>query len=257
MRAGILLLAPIGLSACAGLDLPEAAAPCELRFSADRCGAIADRAATDLDLPLETITGLSLLPVPEPEGLRLGGPPILVRVHLADGTARDTQINCPGISASYNPPCMVDPAVRPSSVTIGGYRDTPCLDPDCTAVATPYPSIDPLAAAAAVPIQVELMEIPIEQVGRYEVPVGVGSVPNGILSEASFGLVDPWPDGVSIDGASIFLDVRSQEPDGRPFDNYYLHGWRQGVERVEAVLVFDVLRFRPGAVLEVRDLVVR
>jgi hypothetical protein len=62
---------------------------------------------------------------------------------------------------------------------------------------------------------------------------------------------------VSIEGAYVLLDVRSMEPDGRPFDNYYLHGWREGLERVEAVLVFEVRRFEPGAVLSIEDIVVR
>ena len=53
------------------------------------------------------------------------------------------------------------------------------------------------------------------------------------------------------------IEVRSLEPDGKPFDNYYLHGWRGGVESVEAFLIFDVLWFRPGADLAIRDVVVR
>jgi hypothetical protein len=32
-----------------------------------------------------------------------------------------------------------------------------------------------------------------------------------------------------------------------------VHGWRKGVERVRAILRFDVLWFRPGATLELRD----
>jgi hypothetical protein len=252
-----IVLAAIAMGGCAGLRLPEAPAPCELRYSADRCAAIADRVATDLAVPVESITGLTLLPAPEADGPRLGGPPIHLRVHLADGTAHETQIRCPGISAMYNPPCMDDPALRPSSVTIGGYRDVPCLDAECTAVATAHPDIDPAAVAVADPIVVERMDVPIDRVGSYEIPVGTGSLPNGILSEASFRFVDDWPDAVSIEGAYVLLDVRSMEPDGRPFDNYYLHGWREWVERVEAVLIFEVRRFKPGAVLSIEDILVR
>jgi len=39
--------------------------------------------------------------------------------------------------------------------------------------------------------------------------------------------------------------------------NIYEHGWREGIEGVEAVLVFDVFRFEPGATLSIRDVVVR
>ena len=53
------------------------------------------------------------------------------------------------------------------------------------------------------------------------------------------------------------INLRSLEPDGKPFQNYYDHGWRPGVERVEAVLVFDVLWFEKGAVLAIHDIEVR
>ncbi len=53
------------------------------------------------------------------------------------------------------------------------------------------------------------------------------------------------------------VEIRSLEPDGKPFQNVHEHGWRDGLERVEAVLVFDVKRFDPGATVEVRDVVVR
>ena len=53
------------------------------------------------------------------------------------------------------------------------------------------------------------------------------------------------------------IELRSLEPDGKPFQNYYDHGWRPGVERVEAILVFDVLWFEKGAILDIRDVVVR
>ena len=53
------------------------------------------------------------------------------------------------------------------------------------------------------------------------------------------------------------INLRSLEPDGKPFQNYFDHGWRPGIERAEAVLAFDVLWFKTGAVLDIRDIVVR
>ena len=100
------------------------------------------------------------------------------------------------------------------------------------------------------------MDVPIDHTGAYEVRVGEGSLPNGILTRTSFELADDWPDHLTITGLSIYLEVRSLEPGGKPFDNYYEHGWRAGTERVGAFLVFRVSRFKPGAVLEVRDVVV-
>lgn len=68
-------------------------------------------------------------------------------------------------------------------------------------------------------------------------------------------LVDSWPADLTIlDG--VRLEVRSLD-DGKPLMNIYEHGWRKGVEPVEAFLVFDVFRFEPGATLSIRNVVVR
>ena len=93
--------------------------------------------------------------------------------------------------------------------------------------------------------------------GAYEVPLGEVSLPNGIATVASFEFAEPWPLDVSLGQGVAQFDLRSLEPDGKPFQNYFDHGWRPGVERGEAVLTFDVLWFKKGAVLDIRDVVVR
>jgi hypothetical protein len=231
--------------------------PCSVKFSEERCEAMAERAANDLDVPFDIVEALTILPDPEPDAMRLGGPPVYLRVQLADGTARETVIHCPGISAAFDPSCMDDPKLRPASATISGYRDVPCADDEGQYCATPHPAIDPDAADAADPIMIDRIDVPIDHEGDYDVHLAQGSLPNGILTEASFAFVVGWPDDVTLPDGRVLLDVRSLEPDGRPFDNYYLHGWREGVERVEAVLVFTVARFEPGAVLSIADVVVR
>ena len=100
------------------------------------------------------------------------------------------------------------------------------------------------------------MTVPIDHVGPYEVVIGAATLPNGILTEATFGFGDDWPDGVSIADASVRLEVRSKA-DGRPIVNIYEHGRVDGVEPVDAVLVFDVDDFDPGASLHIRNVVVR
>ena len=67
----------------------------------------------------------------------------------------------------------------------------------------------------------------------------------------------PWPDDVALTDGQAFIQIRSLEPGGKPFENYYTHGWRPGVERVEAFLVFNVLWAAPGAKLSIADVVVR
>jgi hypothetical protein len=225
-------------------------APCVARFSPERCEAMAERVAGDLGVERTAIGGLTILPDRDPDQTYFGARPIYLEIAMADGSVQAAEINCPGISSSYVPSCMDDPALQATSATTNGYRDTPDD-------ATPLPSIDPGTAAMATEIHVPRLDIPINAVGRMEIQVGVGALPNGILSEAEFGFVDDWPSDLSIVDAMVSLYVRSLEPGGNGFDNYYLHGWRPGVERVEAVLVFDVGRFEPGAVLSVRDVVVR
>ena len=85
--------------------------------------------------------------------------------------------------------------------------------------------------------------------------LGEASIPNGLLTTAEFQLVDAWPPDLSIADGRVTLEIRSQ--DGKVIWNIYEHGWREGIEGVEAVLVFDVIWFEPGAKLSVQDVVVR
>lgn len=234
-------------------------------YDAARCALILDVVAQEAGVPRDEVIAILIVPEPTPEvqldgtvilQTRSGGPPLVVDAQLADGTVTRTS-RCGGISAAHVPVCMEQPRLQASSVTLGGYRDVPCFDEDGQVCATPQPPIDPTAAAAAEPIAIDRVDIPIDHDGAYEIRLGAGSLPNGILTEASFAFVDDWPDGVVILSGGALLDVRSLEPDGKPFDNYYLHGWREGAERVEAVLVFEVARFEPGAVLSIEDVVVR
>lgn len=267
-----MLVIPLGAALLVGAcsRQPVGAAPtpqpCAALFPAARCEAMLDRVASELGVPGEDIAAMDVLPDPTPEvrdGMvilqaRSGGPPVYVRATLADGNQRDVLIGCGGISAAYDPACMDDPHLIAYSITGpgGGYRDLPCATEDGGGCATPLPNIDPSAVAKAEPVRLDRLVIPIGHLGRQEVVIGDGSLPNGVLTEASFTFVDDWPTGLSLSG-DVFLDVRSLEPDGRPFDNYYTHGWREGIERIEAVLVFEVRRFDPGAVLAIRDVVVR
>jgi hypothetical protein len=107
------------------------------------------------------------------------------------------------------------------------------------------------------PLRVARLDIPIDHTGRYGVPIGEARLPNGILTDADLALVESWPAGVSILDGGVGLEIRSLDDGGAPIRNIYEHGWRPGTERVQAVLVFDVAHFDPGATLGVKDVVVR
>jgi hypothetical protein len=221
---------------------------------------LTDEAAARSGRTRDDVTAIDIVYIPMARDGNLitrSGGGFNVRLTLSDGTTRDAMM-CGGVSMS--PACSdVQQLVARSSVAEGGgYHDVPC--PDGAAphtCGTPLPTLEPAAEAAARQLSVRRFPIPIDRVGPYEVSLGEASLPNGIATMASFEFADDWPLNVSLQEGVAQINIRSLEPDGKPFQNYFDHGWRPGVERVEAVLVFDVLWFEKGAVLDIRDVVVR
>jgi hypothetical protein len=261
-----MLVVVAGCDAIAGIFPGPASTPqpCGQVFNAVRCLAMTDAAASQLKTRRDDVVSLEILPEPTPEvrdgvtilQTRGGAAPIDLRVTLADGTTRQVSM-CGGIPSG--PACMDDPQLTAGSMTgpNGGYRDVPCAGEPPDGCPTPFPSFEPKTVAAAKPLTIAELAIPIDHEGPYEVSLGEGSLPNGVLTEASFTFAVPWPDDVSLTDGQAFIQVRSLEPGGKPFENYYTHGWHPGIERVEAVLVFNVLWAAPGAKLGIRDVVVR
>jgi hypothetical protein len=228
--------------------------PCGQVFNAVRCLAMTDKAAFQLHTTREDITAIVVVPEPTPEvregvtilQTRSGGPPIDLLVTLADGTIHQTTLFCVGVNTE--PACVDDPHLDAHSISLdGGFFDR-------TADATPVPSGAPDALAEATELRVDRLDIRIDHTGPNEVVLGEAWLPNGLLTEADFALVDDWPADITILDGGVSLEVRA---DGRPIQNIYEHGWREGTELVEAVLVFDVFRFDPGAKLSIQDVVVR
>jgi hypothetical protein len=246
-----------GCEAVAGLTPPATPRPCEQLYNARRCLAMADDATAFSEKTRDDVASIVILPDPTPEigpdGVILqttSGSPIYIRVVMRDGTTRDTHV-CVGVSGG--PACVDAPSSWDTDADLigSGYHDVP-------EGATPVPSIDPAIAGGGVSIDVPTRTIVIDHTGPYEVPLGTGSLPNGLLTEATYRLADPWPVDVTFaPDATPRLELRSLEPDGKPFSNAYEHGWRDGLERIEAVMVFEVKRFDPGATVEVRDVAVR
>ena len=172
---------------------------------------------------------------------------------FADGSTHDAQL-CGGIG--IGPECTDDPQLLATSVT-GGYLDVPCTGEGPVGCATPLPTFEPAAKAAAVPLTIPEQTITIDHLGPQEVKLGDATLPNGVLTDASFAFAGGWPVDVALRDGRGRLDVRSSEPGGKPFENHYTHGWHPGTERVGVFLVLDVLWFEPGAQLSIRNVVVR
>ena len=250
---------PLGWFAIAGLlagacsMLPSAAEDrlpksCIVVYSAARCEAMTDIVAADIGKNRDDVASVAIVPDAPPEGVHLGaGWHIRVRLGLKDGSAHDMLV-CGGVLREAA--CQDDPRLEVRSALSGGYRDVP-------EGSTPIPAIQDAAAADAEAIALDTLSIPIDGLGEREVALGEGSLANGVWAEGTVEFAEPWPDDLALRDAVVLLEVHSLERDVRPFENAYVHGWRPGVERIRAVLRFDVLWFRPGANLELRNVSVR
>jgi hypothetical protein len=209
-----------------------------------------DYVASQLGTTREQIASLDVIPQPTPQlGIYSGGSGVDVSVTLRDGSVHRVDIGCGGI---HHPQCDDDPHLETGSVMHGGYYDGTMPE-----LLGGQPTIAPDALAGALPLRITRLDIPIDHVGHYEVSLGEARLPNGILTAADFALVESWPTGVSILDGRVGLEVRSLDDGGKPIRNIYEHGWHPGSERVEAVLVFDVAHFDPGATLGIKDVVVQ
>jgi hypothetical protein len=246
-RSAAIALAAALVAGCGLLPRAlDASTPCHTMFSEDRCIAMADVVSADAGKDRGDVIGLTILPdLPEKESVGAASP-IRVRAEFADGTTHETAM-CGGIP--WGPACSDAPGLAFRSA-IGSYTDVP-------AGSTPLPSLEPEAIEAASSIVIESLTVRIDRKGEHDIVVGQGSLPNGVWRTGALDFAETWPDHVALRDGVVTLELRSLEPDGKPFDNYYLHGWRPGIERIEAVLLFDVLWFEPGATLEIRNLVVR
>ena len=188
-----------------------------------------------------------------------------VRIVTDAGTLSDQLVNCtrmPGSLSAGGINFLCDeivtmpgglPVGYPSmrSPISGGYHDVPCTGEGPVGCATALPTIEPSAFSASRPLSINSIGIPIDHVGTYSIDLGEATLPNGILTAASAEVTSsPTDPLVSYDGYA--LNITSLDG-GPPFENYYLHGWRLGVEHVRVTLSFTVLSFQPGAAVVVAN----
>lgn len=222
-----------------------------LGMSERRCAAIIDQAITGSDVHAAEVVDVDLR-APVDDGPNLGGHPVaVVRLHLASGDVVEHEVWCIGVGTQYLAWCTDDPEIE---LRFGANHDVPCSGPAPDGCATPI-ALDPEAVAAARPLRVAVLDVPAA-VGHHEVALGSAWLANGYLEEAAFTLADRAPDGVEIPGG-IRLDVRPADPSRPPLGNVFERGIVDGTEEVTAWLVFDVVAAPDGAVVQIRDVVVR
>lgn len=232
-------------------------------LSERRCAFIVERAMVQAGLTDDEIDRIELLGDPDcvdpGSGLcnTSAGSTFLVRIRLITdaGAPIEQTLRCM-LGSGF--PCTEDQGLVVSSVTgpNGGYWDTPCNPgPAPLGCATPMPSIDSAAAAGAMPLQIEGLDIPIDRLGEYRIELGTAKLPNGQLSEASVQSVSA--EGWVVVDRFLQLTVTSEDPSRPPFENTHQHGWYPGVEDVSVALEFTILQFDPGAVISIADVLVR
>ena len=227
----------------------------EYDLSAKRCERIVSWAATEQGIDPAGASSIELLGDPgcgQPADsnvlcTRTTQFIVRVRFHLPDGRSVEESVFC-GVGGQFSPLCSEQPELRLFSPT-SGYTDVP-------AGSTPIPTAAPDALAQARPLEVPTRDVPIDHLGTYEVRIGEALLPNGLLTEATFAVQDKQPDDFLL-SEGVRLDIEPRDPDGPPLWNAYETGWQEGTRRVEAFIRFEVVEFEPGAVLSLREIVVR
>jgi hypothetical protein len=256
--AGGPLLVGLILSACGAGGPPAGPYPAACAgfgFETQQCDAVVARALADLPRVEETdIVAINLLPAEPPkEGVLLGGRPIArVEFVLADGQRPSTQVWCTGIGHPADRTCQPDAHI---SISTGIDGDVPCSGEPPVGCATVPPPPRPSSVDAARPLVIAELEIPLDHIGRYQVEIGVATLPDGALTVRTATLVDPQPSDYWIN-ESIRLDVRPDLPARPPVGSLFREPF-DGPEPVRVFLTFIVEEFEPGAVLRLKDVEVR
>lgn len=230
---------------------------CEaMGFSPSRCTAIVARARASAQppFPANEVIAATVGPPPAPE-FSLGSFPLAeVRLALVGGGTAQVVVRC-GIPGPSDRACNPDARIYISG---GVDHDVPCGaeegGPDNPCATLP-PTARPGSVAAAQPLRVAVFDIPLGRTGQYEVLVGEAGLPDGVLNERSARLVDDTPTTFWIDDG-VRIDVRPDDPSRPSIGSIYRDPF-DGVEPVHVWLVLDVVEVAPGAVLQVRDLVIR
>jgi hypothetical protein len=218
-------------------------------YKPNQCEGIVERAMFTADVEKADVRSLFLLPFESQ--VNLGGRQVaLVRIELATGAVVEEAVQCVGVSLGRA--CYED-----ASIDFGGGIDTdvPCAGEPPAGCATRPPTPDPDALAAAKPLRVASLDVPLDHEGAYEIVVGAAALPNGYLSERAFSLANPAPSDFWID-EGVRLEVRPTVAGRPPIGSIYRDPF-DGPEPVTVVLVFDVTDLDAPAVLQVRDIVVR
>jgi hypothetical protein len=219
-RSGLVvvcLAAMLVAAACSQPTLPAGERqpkPCAAVYPVARCDAMTDIVAADIGKDRDDVASVAIVPDAPPGGVHLSaGWHIKVRLALKDGTTYTKEV-CGGVLRE--PACAAETRLEVRLV----------IDDE---------AVDTAPKTVATAIDVPTLSIAIDHRGQYEIPLGKGPPPNGTWTSGTLQFAVPWPDDLALRDATVTLDVRNGERHPRPS------------------VVFDVLWFRPGATLEIRN----
>lgn len=222
---------------------PDEACP-RMDIGPRRCAGVVTQAIERSKVDPTTVVDIEL-GRPEGQRVELGGMLVATaRLHLRDGRSVDQEVWCIGVGGHNQPWCTEDPELE---LWMGANHDVPQF-------AMPL-VLDAAAVAAARPLRLDALDLALT-IGHHDIELGRATLANSYLAEARFSLADPAPDGVVIP-EGVRLEIRPTDPSRPPFGSVYDRGLFPGVEAVSAHLVFDVEAAPAGAMLQVRDVVVR
>ena len=230
---------------------PYPGACADLRCAARQCAALVARAETQSGITAAEAAGVDILPPVQDGVARIGGSMVSrVRFHLRDATERTEEIWCMGVARSGDDACISDPKIFIAGGDVG--RDVPCTHPP-TGCATEPPTPRPEIQAQARPLRVPILDIPLDHLGAYKVEVGEAGLPDGAFTRSSVRFLDEHPTNFWLRDATLVIEPvdPTRPPIGSIFRDPY-----DGVEQVRVSIKFDVTELSPGAVLQVRDIVV-
>jgi hypothetical protein len=249
------LMAGCGISGMFGPQGgPYPGACADLGFAGRQCAAMVARAETLSGVKATEAASVDILPPIQDGVSRIGGYMISrVRFRLPDATEETEEIWCIGIARGGDDACISDPMIY-----IGGRRvdrDMPCTgntDPP-TGCATEPPTPRPEIRAQARPLRVPVLDIPLDHLGSYRIEVGEAGLPDGAFTESSASFADEHPTNFWLRDADLVIEP--VDPTRPPIGSIFRDPF-DGVEQVRVSLQFDVTELSPGAILQVRDILV-
>jgi len=261
-RTILLVAAALALAGCsvAGLfgpsggPYPEACD--QFEFAPRQCKSMVTRAQGQAGVSTADVVSVDIL-APTHDGVaRLSGYMISrVRLHLASGVDRTEEIWCIGVGGALpgapDEACNPDPTIAIAAGPVSG--DIPCSGEPPAGCATPPPTPRPEVQAMARPLNIPVLDIPLDHLGPYRIEVGLAGLPDGAFTRSTASVLDNRPEAFWIRDARLI--VEPVDPARPEIGNKYREPF-DGVEPVRVVLEFDVTELSPGAVLHVRDIVI-